>query len=133
MMLDAICINQKDTYERNAQVHRMRRIYQKANQVVVWLGPALNRGDIAVRFLKLVFDNCPRGGEIAWFKNLMKDNDLAMEWKAMAGFFGTILVEQDLGGSRSRACQRSACSLRNSVVDLDAVGLFSPLYFQAFR
>ncbi|PMD43635.1 hypothetical protein L207DRAFT_510144 [Hyaloscypha variabilis F] len=86
--IDAVCINQKDVYERNVQVLRMRRIYQKANQVVVWLGPATNRGDVAVRFLKLVFDNCPRGGEIAWFKNLMKGNDLAIEWKALAGFLG---------------------------------------------
>jgi hypothetical protein len=86
--IDAICINQKDVYERNAQVLRMRRIYQKANQVVIWLGPASNRGDVAVRFLKLVFDNCPRGGEIEWFKNLMKTNDLSAEWKAMAGFLG---------------------------------------------
>ncbi|PMD64882.1 HET-domain-containing protein, partial [Hyaloscypha bicolor E] len=70
--IDAICINQKDVYERNAQVLRMRRIYQKANQVVIWLGPASNRGDDAVRFLKLV--------------NLTKNNDLSAEWKAMASF-----------------------------------------------
>lgn len=85
--IDAICINQKDVYERNSQVLRMRRIYQKASQVVIWLGPPSHRGDVAAKFLKLVFDNCPRGSEIAWLKNhLMKDNTLAPEWKAMAGF-----------------------------------------------
>jgi len=86
--IDAICINQKDISERNAQVLRMRRIYRRADQVVIWVGSAANRGDMAVRFLRQVFENCPRGGEAAWFKRLMKDNDLSLQWKAIAGFLG---------------------------------------------
>jgi hypothetical protein len=36
---DAICINQGDVVERNAQVALMRDIYSAAQTVLVWLGP----------------------------------------------------------------------------------------------
>ncbi|KAI0098139.1 heterokaryon incompatibility protein-domain-containing protein, partial [Nemania sp. FL0031] len=36
--VDQLCINQKDTKERNSQVSLMGRIYRQANVVVVWLG-----------------------------------------------------------------------------------------------
>jgi hypothetical protein len=58
--IDAVCIDQKNDKERNAQVLRMREIYQKANQVNVWLGPASNGSDVAVKFLDLVFHKYPR-------------------------------------------------------------------------
>ncbi|KAM3075272.1 hypothetical protein ACMFMF_005950 [Clarireedia jacksonii] len=38
--VDALCINQEDFDERNAQVALMSQIYAKADQVVVWLGKA---------------------------------------------------------------------------------------------
>ncbi|KAK8024469.1 Heterokaryon incompatibility protein [Apiospora rasikravindrae] len=39
MWIDAICINQSDVKERQAQVAQMDAIYKKAAEVVVWLGP----------------------------------------------------------------------------------------------
>ena len=38
LWVDAICINQVDNAEREAQVPQMRNIYGSANRVVVWLG-----------------------------------------------------------------------------------------------
>jgi hypothetical protein len=38
LWVDALCINQEDTTERNHQVRQMGAIYQKAKRVVVWLG-----------------------------------------------------------------------------------------------
>ncbi|PQE32955.1 hypothetical protein CJF32_00001424 [Rutstroemia sp. NJR-2017a WRK4] len=38
--VDALCINQEDFDERNAQVALMSQIYAKADEVVVWLGKA---------------------------------------------------------------------------------------------
>ena len=38
--MDALCINQQDDEERSHQVRRMGVIFQKANQVAVWLGDA---------------------------------------------------------------------------------------------
>ncbi|KAK0648369.1 heterokaryon incompatibility protein-domain-containing protein, partial [Cercophora newfieldiana] len=36
---DALCINQDDLLEKTHQVRLMRRIYQKAGRVLIWLGP----------------------------------------------------------------------------------------------
>ncbi len=36
--IDAVCINQQDPLERNGQVKMMRQIYEKACEVLVWLG-----------------------------------------------------------------------------------------------
>lgn len=36
--IDAICINQIDTEERNGQLHFMGSIYQQAQMVCIWLG-----------------------------------------------------------------------------------------------
>jgi hypothetical protein len=39
LWIDAICINQKDIEERNQQLLLMRRIYERAEITIVWLGP----------------------------------------------------------------------------------------------
>jgi len=36
--IDAICINQQDEVEKGTQVRRMKEIYEKSKQVVIWLG-----------------------------------------------------------------------------------------------
>ncbi|KAF4945241.1 hypothetical protein FGADI_12101 [Fusarium gaditjirri] len=36
---DAICIDQSHVSERNSQVKQMRKIYEKAKKVLIWLGP----------------------------------------------------------------------------------------------
>jgi hypothetical protein len=41
LWIDAVCINQKDHKEKNHQVRMMKRIYESAEQVVVWLGEAI--------------------------------------------------------------------------------------------
>lgn len=41
--MDALCINQSDTPERNRQLLMMRHIYFRASQVVVWLGDRYSR------------------------------------------------------------------------------------------
>ena len=38
LWVDAICINQDDIPERNAQTANMRAIYQSSESVAVWLG-----------------------------------------------------------------------------------------------
>jgi len=39
LWVDAICINQQDTDEKSVQVRRMKEIYEKAKEIIVWLGP----------------------------------------------------------------------------------------------
>jgi hypothetical protein len=38
LWIDALCINQADTAERNAQVQRMGAVYARADRVLAWLG-----------------------------------------------------------------------------------------------
>lgn len=38
LWIDAICINQEDSDERDAQVRRMKTIYEQAERVIIWLG-----------------------------------------------------------------------------------------------
>ena len=52
---DAICINQQDIDERNQQVRMMRQIYEKARQVVIWLGDQADHSDLGMALIpKLV-------------------------------------------------------------------------------
>jgi hypothetical protein len=44
-----ICINQKDDEEKSWQVAQMLRIYEKAADTLVWLGPAADDSDLAMK------------------------------------------------------------------------------------
>ena len=45
--IDAICINQSDTAEKNSQIPLMTRIYTGAIRVLAWLGPEEDHGALA--------------------------------------------------------------------------------------
>ncbi|KAF5597543.1 het-domain-containing protein [Fusarium pseudoanthophilum] len=49
--IDAICIDQSNTLERNHQVGLMRQIYTSAAKVYVWLGQEEENSDVAMRFV----------------------------------------------------------------------------------
>jgi hypothetical protein len=55
--IDAICINQSSDNERNHQVAKMKRIYEQATEVVVWLGPSYRDSDLAIDFAKELYDH----------------------------------------------------------------------------
>lgn len=44
--IDAICINQSDTMERNHQVQMMKSIYSRAQSVSIWLGESEQDSDL---------------------------------------------------------------------------------------
>lgn len=52
--IDAISINQTDIAERSGQVAIMRKIYQNATRVNVWLGPATESSEQAIAFLEMM-------------------------------------------------------------------------------
>jgi len=54
--IDQICINQNDNSEKSEQVKMMARIYSKAKQVVIWLGPASPGSDDAMHLYAQVGD-----------------------------------------------------------------------------
>jgi len=49
--IDALCIDQKNLYERNHQVTLMNSIYIKAFAVIIWLGEAAEESDKAIDFI----------------------------------------------------------------------------------
>ncbi|KAI1126731.1 heterokaryon incompatibility protein-domain-containing protein [Nemania abortiva] len=50
--IDAMCINQNDVIERNAQVQQMGLVYKNAQRVIVWLGPESEDSGDAIDFLR---------------------------------------------------------------------------------
>jgi hypothetical protein len=52
LWVDAICINQNDTYERNNQVSLMGTLYSEAKEVIIWLGEADETTDGLVRVVQ---------------------------------------------------------------------------------
>ena len=53
--IDAICINQTDTAEREDQVRQMRDIFGGAKEVLAWIGPEVTgeEGDV-FRFIEII-------------------------------------------------------------------------------
>jgi hypothetical protein len=49
---DAVCINQGDLGERSEQVRLMRSVYEKAGQVVIWLGEPTQVSKLAVKLVE---------------------------------------------------------------------------------
>lgn len=56
LWVDAVCINQKETDERNQQVAMMRDIYASAAQVTIWLGESDEHSDFAFDAMRAVAD-----------------------------------------------------------------------------
>lgn len=52
LWIDAVCINQHDVSERNAQVTRIGEIFTSAWRVTAWLGEASNDSKLAMRTLQ---------------------------------------------------------------------------------
>ncbi|KAH8585863.1 heterokaryon incompatibility protein-domain-containing protein, partial [Bisporella sp. PMI_857] len=52
LWIDAICIDQDNTQEKGHQVQQMGRIYQNAEQVVIWLGQGTKETDLIMDSMK---------------------------------------------------------------------------------
>ena len=86
MWTDALCINQRDTHERSAQVNVMAEIFQFSRKICVWLGVNDN-SSTAGKGLK-------RLAELYDYLELIDyDQDSSVKW------ITKYLVEQDLNAS----------------------------------
>jgi hypothetical protein len=77
LWIDAICINQGDTEERNQQVPRMDRIYGGAQNVCIWLGEESEDSKLAMEFIR------DRVLELWKFDKLIENRTLAKHWAAL--------------------------------------------------
>ncbi|KAH8650844.1 heterokaryon incompatibility protein-domain-containing protein, partial [Tricladium varicosporioides] len=77
LWIDAICINQEDTKEKNHQIEMMAEIYGRAVQVCVWLGVATKSSQIALRFIK------KEVLQLRHFDELCGSRQASEKWKAL--------------------------------------------------
>lgn len=98
LWVDAICINQADIEERNAQVKRMGSIYTLAERVVIWLGPETSDSNLALSTMQYLADqventldryNCdtPDAAEPLWFNRAQALLYNKQTWAALLAFF----------------------------------------------
>ncbi|TVY25852.1 Heterokaryon incompatibility protein 6,OR allele [Lachnellula hyalina] len=52
LWIDALCIDQEDDVEKSEQIDQMRQIYARAFSVTIWLGPAADDSDVAMRWIQ---------------------------------------------------------------------------------
>lgn len=55
LWVDAICINQQDISEKERQISIMHQIYDQAERVIVWLGPAGDAGELGMTFAETLY------------------------------------------------------------------------------
>ena len=77
LWIDAICINQDDNHEKNAQVSLMADVYSRAESVCVWLGEASPDSNLALNFISRIVN-------LDDFDRLVADRRTPQEWAALS-------------------------------------------------
>lgn len=96
--IDAICINQADVVERNAQVSRMGDIFKMAKLVIVWVGPSTADSKLAMQTLGYIGKQvvsttdrrrapAPDAVEKTWFESSTQLPFNETTWKAISNLF----------------------------------------------
>jgi hypothetical protein len=57
LWIDALCINQADMAERQEQIQLMKRVYEGADSIVIWLGDAIPSTPTAFDCIRHIFRN----------------------------------------------------------------------------
>jgi hypothetical protein len=70
LWVDALCIDQRNVIERNAQVARMRDIFAKAEQVFAWLGDEADDSDLAMGYNGLELEHSPGTSDV-WAREVL--------------------------------------------------------------
>lgn len=93
---DAICINQSNKAEQSSQVQLMRQIYEKAESVMVWLGPASNSSSKAVDAIHAL-SQVPDGEVDAWIQLESHKSDFdALVHLFERDYWGRLWVVQEI-------------------------------------
>lgn len=84
LWVDGICINQNDVEEKNSQVCKMKDIFQRASQVIVWLGSSNFDSGAAFTLLHSL-NTCQSSSNK--IREIIQDPNRAYEWKALINLF----------------------------------------------
>ena len=84
LWVDAICINQNDIAERKAQVLKMKMIYEKSIQVLVWLGEEADGSGAAMDLIEKMTDaDTPD----EWVPTSLEKPEDLWQWQALGHLF----------------------------------------------
>jgi Heterokaryon incompatibility protein (HET) len=144
LWVDAICIDQSHVLERNHQVAQMDKIYAGAERVVIWLGDSSDDSDMAIAFMRKVYERLAANGEFSGYtvrsgqyleKNFQDGIEEFLgpeyddEWEAVArllsrDWWERAWVVQELVVAKDAICYCGKTSLAWSVVcaNIDAIG-----------
>ncbi len=117
--IDALCINQADVAERNAQVALMRRIYASATRVQVWLGGEADGSGTAMGLVRNLAKPPRRGPGLPKIEHTYVPDDVRRNNLAcLAALFqrewwDRVWVRQEvaLGNKLSFLCGSESCTL----------------------
>jgi hypothetical protein len=82
--IDALCINQIDNLERSEQVRKMRTIYERAEQVIVWLGRRSSSSLLAFSLFGDLYEN---RHSPEYINNTLRDQGKIQSFKAVISLF----------------------------------------------
>jgi hypothetical protein len=84
LWVDAICINQADILERKSQVMKMKMIYEKSMQVLVWLGEEAGGSGAAMDLIDKMTDaDTPD----EWVRASLERPEDLWQWQALGHLF----------------------------------------------
>jgi hypothetical protein len=101
LWIDAICIDQENPKEKSQQVCMMAEIYNRAKNVLVWLGAPNSSFDTAIKFLKGLSHM-----DLVLLNRVTHDVQYLKKWHALAKvmknqYFHRLWVIQEVGFARS--------------------------------
>ncbi|KAI9147596.1 Heterokaryon incompatibility protein [Paramyrothecium foliicola] len=111
LWIDALCINQKDVFERGREVKRMFTIYNKAWTPLIWLGLASDASDEALSLVRILADQSYQGVEyVAELTHALRENPKLFGqgvWRAfyhlaLRRYWGRIWVVQEASMGRQQ-------------------------------
>jgi hypothetical protein len=122
LWVDAICIHQNDSAEKNSQIPKMAEIYSEATNVCVWLGIEENNSDKALKFIDRVLN-------LDEIDQLVINEKLVEEWNAFSKlirrpWFNRRWIVQEVAMAK-RATMHCGEGTVNWTNFKDAVALFS--------
>jgi hypothetical protein len=114
---DALCINQANDAEKSWQVQMMRQIYQRASNVIAWLGPAF-------WLSQYHFDKLQELGTQVLYQCMLTDAPIDTIEGEVA-YYNRVIASTNISelDARDRSCQQYVWTLLTKGAVIESIGL----------